>query len=134
MESCFYYTGILSTVLAPLFTIMAIFILSKMTNIKDRKVFPFVKIIGIISDIAIAYGTTAWIFLYFKTKSLEKTIGLSRDRWHTIYPKTVISIVLSLLFSFFTQSFYFYEGYGIIGIAIVLLGYVFGFQMLSIFV
>ena len=121
--------------LSPGFTFVAMFILVRISDLPQKSHrSKLISLIETVADIFLIYSTIAWIVLYFKTKALEKTIGLSRDRWFTIYPKTVVSIVVSLVFSFLMHNVYFItNGYGFIGIVIVTLGYIFTYQLVSFF-
>lgn len=62
-----------------------------------------------------------WVYLYIKTRDLERTIGLSRDRWHTIYPRTVIAIVFSIFSSYTLMCIGTYFIYNFSGVIIVTL-------------
>ena len=111
-----------------IFTFLAIRILFPMINVIDQT---FLSIIfPLFSFISLGYAIFSWYKLKFKAHALEQSIALSKDRWHTVFPKTVVSIVLSLLISFVVQSFWFY---GVTGFAFVILIYVFIFQITPIF-
>ena len=82
------------------------------------------EIILRIGDLSLVYSLSAYIYLHFRTTKQQITIGLSRDRWHTIYPRTVISIVVTVVVSFiFHNISLLLQGYGFVGLLIVILGY-----------
>ena len=82
----------------------------------------------ICGEILIIYAVLAFTVLRIKSKRLGSKIGLTRDRYHTLFPKTVLSLVLAVLISYPLMCYGTILVHGKLAIIIVSLLYHFVYQ------
>ena len=117
---------------APALSFIAMIVLIRLSDYQKASLVKY-NIMVNFSFLLIFYAVFAWMVVFLKTKPLEKKYGLSRDRWHTVYPKTIISIVCTICLSYLTMCIGAYSGFGPIGIVISTLGYVVAYQLITFF-
>lgn len=80
-------------------------------------------IILVISQFCLFASLGIFICLTIITRTHYRKHGLTRDRWHTMFPKLVISSVVLVLIPFPLLCFVFFKRMGFCGIIMVALGY-----------
>ena len=109
-----------------IFAVFALFVLTKLSRFDFNLFLAFQNQIILLGDLFFLYAILAYTFLLFQSKSSRKNIALTRDRWHTIYPKTVLSIPISSILGFVLLSYGFWSENGFVSFIILsLLSYLF---------
>ena len=82
------------------FSIFTLFILIRLSHFDFNIFIDFNNQIILAGDFLLIYAFCAYFFIFLQTKTTKKYNNLTRDRWHTVFPKTVISITVSYILAF----------------------------------
>ena len=125
------------SLLSPKFLILQVFLafslllLIKLSDFKLSKVLKFENPPVAIAAGLFAYSYGAYLTLLVQSHLIDRKINLTIERWHTIYPKTTISIVLTAISSYVCALFVVFKKYGHISALIISLFYLFAFRFLN---
>ena len=86
----------------------------------------------VLGESLLLYAGLAFTSLRVKAKRLGSKLGLTKDRWHTLFPKTVVSIMLSVLMSYGFVCYGAYIISGKLAVIVVTLCYNFVYQMFKL--